>query len=564
MEILNVENLTFSYSNSTSPVLNNISFSVNPGEFIVLCGSTGSGKSTLLKNLKKELAPLGKREGNIYIKGNKIAFDDEESSKQKDNDCFVGFVMQNPKEQIVTDKVWHELAFGLENMNVPQEKMALKVAEMASYFGIESWFDKNVNELSGGQMQLLNLASIMVMNPSILILDEPSAQLDPIAASEFFRILYKLNRDFALTVIIAEHRLEELLPLCDKLMLMEDGKITGFDEAFRVIGNIDIKDDVFEALPASYRMFRNISDANNNRFPLTIREGRDFLSDYCKAEKISDNIIGLKKINDDKKRAFRTDKEKETALEFKDICFRFDKDSADVLNDLSIKVYSGEVFCILGGNGSGKTTALNVAAGLLKPYSGTVKVFGKKIKEYKNQSLYNKCLSMMPQDVQTVFLHNTVYEELGKPKKSTDSDILKDFPFDVASLFDKHPYDLSGGEQQILALAKAYMTEPKLLLMDEPTKGLDVKRKKTFVKLLKTMKERGITCIIVTHDVELAAECADRCALFFRGNSVSCSDPYNFFTDNNFYTTSAVRLTKDICGPYITVENTINGLKSAN
>ena len=553
MEILDVKNLTFTYPNGDSPVLNNISFQIQAGDFVVLCGSTGSGKSTLLKMLKKELTPLGKREGQVFIQGNELKFDEEEKKSEKNSNGFVGFVMQNLKEQIVTDKVWHELAFGLENINMSQEKMALRVAEMASYFGIEGWYERNVNELSGGQMQLLNLASVMVMDPVILLLDEPSAQLDPIAASEFFQTLYKLNRDFALTVVIAEHRLEELIPICDKLMLMKNGSLSGFGKTGEVLNKIEPDEEIFEALPSAYRLFRKLDDRKSG-YPVSIRDGRDYLRHYLEEAEKS----GIPQVNSEEK----TEKEsKVPALEFKDVFLRFSKDSNDVLAGMDLKVYSGEIFCILGGNGSGKTTALNVAAGLLRPYSGTVKVFGKKIKEYKNQSLYNKCLSMLPQDVQTVFLHNTVFEELGLQKKDIDAFEEDDFPYDLKPLFYKHPYDLSGGEQQILALAKAYMTEPKLLLLDEPTKGLDAYRKLQFAEMLKKLKSKGITCIIVTHDVELAAKCADRCALFFRGKAVACSKTDEFFINNNFYTTSTVCITKNLCGPYVTVEDAVERLK---
>ncbi|MBR4342701.1 MAG: energy-coupling factor ABC transporter ATP-binding protein [Lachnospiraceae bacterium] len=543
MEIIDVRNLTFKYSNGTEPVINKISFTVSEGDFVVLCGETGSGKSTLLRLLKKELNPNGERTGEIYLDGKRILTDEDD--KKEIDPVRIGFVMQNPKEQTVTDKVWHELAFGLENMGLNREVMAAKVAETAGYFGIEDWYEKNVNELSGGQLQLLNLASVMVMNPDILILDEPSAQLDPVSASEFFATVQKLNMDFALTVIIAEHRLEELVPMCNRLMVMEHGEIKAYGKPKEVIGNIEKNDEVFDSLPAAYRLYSELGEKSNpDILPLTVREGRMLVKQYTGfSEKTEVNSFQAKLPEKKAKR--------EPALELDNVFFRFKRETPDVLKNLSLKVYSGEIFCILGGNGSGKTTALNVSAGLLKPYSGSVKIFGKKIKEYKNGSLYNKCLSMLPQDVQTVFLYNTVKEEIENMKGSGK---LEGFPYDIGKLADKHPYDLSGGEQQIAALAKAYVTEPKILLLDEPTKGLDAYRKREFSEMLKKLKEQGITCIVVTHDVELAAIIADRCAMFFRGEAVSVGEPHDFFSGNNYYTTLAVRLSRGICVPEITVK----------
>ena len=332
MEILDVRNLTFKYSNGNVPVINNVSFTVDEGDFVVVCGSTGSGKSTLLRLLKKELNPVGTRTGSIFIAGEELIEDDEE---QRITGHRIGFVMQNPKEQIVTDKVWHELAFGLENTRVDRNTMASKIAEIAGYFGIEDWFEKNVNELSGGQMQLLNLASVMVMDPDILILDEPSAQLDPVSASSFFATVEKLNKDFALTVIIAEHRLEELIPVCSRMMVIEDGSIKSYGMPREVIGTIETDNRIYPALPAAYRLYRK-TGSELKEFPMTVREGRNFVKSIIK-----DGYLWGRSEKEQKSRDI-TEK-REPALCFKNIRFRFSADGEDVIKDLNLEIDKGEI-----------------------------------------------------------------------------------------------------------------------------------------------------------------------------------------------------------------------------
>ena len=555
MEILNVENLNFKYPKTEKYVVDGVNFHVNEGDFVVLCGPTGSGKSTLLKLLKPEITPLGEKKGHVRLFNEEIDRDIEEKKIKASR---IGYVCQNPKEQAVTDKVWHELAFGLENMGLPQSVMGAGIAEMASYFGIEDWYEKRVDELSGGQLQILNLASVMVMNPDILILDEPTAQLDPIAASEFLMTLKKLNNDFALTVIIAEHRLEELVPVCDRLLVMDDGKLISNGSPKDILKSMNPASEIFDALPSAYRIYKGLNCNIDTEPPITIREGRDYLTKYLHDSKKSPALPDCK--NTDTTGVKEKKSANDPALEFKDVSLRYEKELPDALKDLSFSVQKAEIFCILGGNGSGKTTALCAAAGLIKPYEGNIKVFGKKLKEYKNGSLYNKCLSMLPQDVQTLFLHNTVREEF-ESRKALDR--LKDFPFDISYLMDRHPYDISGGEQQLVALALVLITDPKIILLDEPTKGLDAFRKKNLAEILKTLKALGITIVTVTHDVEFAAMCADRCALFFKGSIASEGDVHSFFANNNFYTTYVCRMCRGICDGPVTVEEVCRMLKSS-
>lgn len=529
MEIFNIKNLNFTYPLCHENAVDNVSFTVKKGEFVTLCGATGSGKSTLLRLLKPELAPLGEQNGEVYFKSRPI-----NELKTVQSAAEIGFVMQRPEQQAVTDKVWHELCFGLENMNIPKSEIARRVAETAAFFGIEDWYEKSVSDLSGGQKQLLNLAAVTVMQPEVIILDEPTAQLDPIAASNFIFALKKLNRELSLTVIIAEHRLEEVIPLSDRLLVMEKGRLLYCDTPLEVVKRADDLPQLTLAMPAAARLYRMTGKIGEA--PLDVRGGRDYIESNFK-----NNLRAL---------PYGEYRRSDIpALEFKNAYFRYGRDLPDVLCGLELTVYKGEIFCILGGNGSGKTTLLSAAAGNIRLYGGSIKIFGKDIKKYKNMSLYKACVSMLPQDVQTVFLKNTVGEELCDVKLQAEM-----LPYDLSHLYSRHPYDLSGGEQQLVALAKALASKPSILLMDEPTKGLDAAAKLKLTDVIKRLKADGITVIAVTHDAEFAARCADRCALFFRGNVVSSGVPSEFFSQNRFYTTAASRMTSGYYDGAVTVE----------
>ena len=537
MEILTVKNLNFTYPLCQEKAIRNLSFSIQKGEFIVLCGATGSGKSTLLNMLKPELTPVGEKSGEIFLKGRPL-----EQLSETESAMTVGYVMQKPEQQIVTDKVWHELAFGLENLHFPQNVIARRVAEMASYFGIGAWYDRNTAELSGGQKQLLNLASVMTMHPKILILDEPTAQLDPIAASEFLSVIKKLNQDSGLTVILTEHRLEEAIPLCDRLMIMHNGRILTAEPPRQAVLSVRKHPDLLCAMPAASRVFLELECEGT--CPLTVREGRELMQKYDKNQ--------VKTLPEMPYQHSETQ-----ALAFQDVYFRYERHSPDILQGVNLTVYEREIFCILGENGSGKSTCLKTAAGLLKIYSGNIRIFGKKLKAYRGNALYQNCLAMLPQDVQTMFLKNTVREELAEAGTE-----LAFLPFDAGKLLDRHPYDLSGGEQQLAALAKVLAVKPKLLLLDEPTKGIDAAAKQQIIQVLRKLKQDGMTIISVTHDVEFAAECADRCAMFFHGRMIAEDTPKRFFSENSFYTTAVSRMTRDYFQNAVTVQDAVSLCKA--
>ncbi len=528
MALLEVKNLSFSYPQCGNQAVKQVSFKLDKGDFCILCGATGSGKSTLLRCLKREIAPKGTMTGEILYNGKPIG-----DMSERESACRIGFVSQHPQQQIVTDKVWHELAFGLENMGLAQTVIRQRVAETACYFGIEDWFGRDTASLSGGQQQLLCLAAVMVMQPDILLLDEPTAQLDPIAVGSFLSTLQRLNRELSLTVLLIEHRLEEAVPLSGKMLAMEGGCLIADGETRKVVSELRGHPVLSKAMPAAARVAEMWHAAD---CPLTVREGRRMLE--------SQRLIGDRP-------TFGGGAAADTppALEMKDVYFRYERNVPDVLRGLNLTVHTGEIFCLLGGNGSGKSTALACAARLQRPYAGNIMIFGKKQRAYTGQTLYRDCLALLPQDVQTLFMHSTVEEELKKSHADTEN-----FPMDFTPLLKRHPYDLSGGEQQALALCRALAAHPKLLLLDEPTKGLDAFACEKMTELLRALRSKGLTVLCVTHDVSFAAACADRCALLFRGEIVACAEPHAFFAGNHYYTTPANRMARGICDTAICAE----------
>jgi len=437
------------------------------------------------------------------------------------------------------------LAFGLENLGLPTEVTRRRVGEMASYFGIQDWFRKRTDELSGGQKQLLNLAAVMVMQPKVLILDEPTSQLDPIAASEFLATLQKLNRELGLTVILAEHRLEEVFPDADRVLLMDGGRILLCDAPERIGAALPAGHPMRAGLPSAVRIFQSLHIPD--RCPLTVREGRDFL------ERHFGSRGGM--LPEPEYRHGEA-----VAVELKNVWFRYERDLPDVLRGTSMQVYAGELYAVLGGNGTGKTTMLQVIAGIGKAYRGKVLVDGRLIREYRGNSLYHGLLALLPQNPQTVFIRDTVradfYEILeahGVPKQEREKRVSEAAArFGIAHLLDRNPFDLSGGEQQKCALAKVLLTEPRILLLDEPTKGIDAGAKQVLRDILTRLKADGMTLLMVTHDVEFAAETADRCALFFDGEILSADTPSRFFGGNTFYTTAANRMARTLCPNAVT------------
>lgn len=533
MEQIICKSLSFSYPLSSGKALNDINFSVRKGEFIVLCGKSGCGKTTLLRHLKKELMPAGEKEGEVLFNGTPVQLLSKRIASSG-----TGYVMQNPESQIVTDKVWHELAFGLENLGADTATIRLRTAEMANYFGMQGWFDKKISDLSGGKKQLLNLASVMVMNPELIIFDEPTSQLDPVAASNFLSAVSRINRDLGVTVIMTEHRLEEVFGYADRVIVMDGGKIThdctpeSLSEKMNGIDNF-----VNLALPSCIRIHSQLSSGKS---PVTVNEGAKWLSSLFEEKKPEFTEITPAVFPG-----------KQAAVELKSIFFRYEKSGRDVLRNLSLKIPEGCVFALTGGNAAGKTTLLRIISGSLRPLSGKIKIFGKDAKKSDAR------IVAMPQNVETLFACKTVFEELAETG-AEKSDIERISHLTKTDfLFERHPYDISGGEQQRVALAKLLLTNPDILLLDEPTKGMDAEFRIIFAKILNNLKKENKTVIMVSHDIEFCASYADLCSMIFEGDALCTENTNRFFSQNYFYTTSASRMSRHIFKNCVTDKDVI-------
>ena len=646
MHILEVEAFSFQYPEASAPALKQVDMTVEEGSFVVLCGKSGCGKSTLLRQCKSVLAPHGQRSGAIRYCGVPL---DEVSHRTQSAE--IGYVLQNPDNQIVTDKVWHELAFGLESLGCDTPTIRLRVAEMASYFGIQDWFMRNVSELSGGQKQLLNLASVMAMHPRLLILDEPTSQLDPIAASDFLETVRKINRDIGTTILLTEHRLEDVIPWADSLLVMDSGRMIATGTPSEIGQRLhDMGHDMFLSMPTPMQIYAGVtareqlpgaetvelkqtssagsagadetpSGDNRDRphalpCPLTVSEGRRWMQELLGAEAVRtepqpSDAAGAKERNGKPQNpsAGRTSPEETLAacgerekgasaaaempepagkrnpkdarggdipaIRVRDVWFRYDRDLPDVVRGLSMDVRRGEIFAIVGGNGTGKSTTMNLIAHIRFPYRGRIWLNGRDINKYSDDELYHGFLGVMPQNPQSLFVKKTVREDLyemidGKRQKKTSA-----YPIDMPKkeavegivsltmledLLDRHPYDLSGGEQQRLALAKVLLLRPQILLMDEPTKGIDNYFKRDLGQILRRLTAHGVTVLMISHDVEFCAQYADRVGLFFQGNLVTSNTARAFFAGNSFYTTAANRMARHFYPDAVTAEDVITAM----
>ena len=516
MQTFTISDLSFTYPTETAPALDRVSLSVEAGSFTVLCGKSGCGKSTLLRQLKPILQPHGTKTGEILFEGKPL-----ESLSQREQSARIGFVLQNLDAQLVTDKVWHELAFGLESLGLDTPTIRRRVAEIASYFGIQNWFYKPVAELSGGQKQLVNLASVMALEPSVLLLDEPTSQLDPIAATDFLSTLGRINRELGTTIILSEHRLEDALALSTNVVFMERGRVLDTGTASEVGARLkEAGSDMFSAMPVPMRIYAGVPNALS--CPVTVAQGRLWLESFSQTHKLSPVPAP----------ATAKKHEDAPAVELTEAFFRYDKDSPDVVKALSLRAYKGELLAILGGNGTGKSTLVeiltdpeeylydgkiivdeNCRIGYASQFSVRDKLSDRTVFEYLSErftELQEQIAAVCEEMAQAEDLEASYakYQQLLDRNEAMDGDnyesnISKQLAAaGMSGLADTKLHEISGGEYKLLQIMREMLLAPDLLILDEPITGLDPSAILDFYQLIRKLnQEEKVAILMVSHDM---------------------------------------------------------------
>ncbi|MEW9668551.1 ABC transporter ATP-binding protein [Ammoniphilus sp. 3BR4] len=541
--MIKIKNLHFQYPAKSSMALSGINLQVEEGEFVVICGPSGCGKSTLLRLLKHETQPFGKMEGEIYY--NQILLQDLDPLEAVRH---MAMVWQDPENQIVMEQVQEELIFALENIGYSTDIMRKRLAEMVQFFGLETWLSRKTMELSGGQKQIINLASVLLLQPKVLLLDEPTAQLDPVSGKEFIQVLKRINEEFGMTIVLVEHRLEDVFSVADRVIMMEEGSIRYVGTPQDVTEKIwRSKDHHFLSyIPSITRVYLQMENTPQAiEIPFSVKDGRKWLAKKR-----------IKRVEESQK---PQQQERQSVLQVRDLDFRYVKDSPSILNGLDLDVYKSDFLAIVGGNGSGKSTLLQIMGGLLKPQSGKVLLGGIKMGKLNKQELYRR-VAYLPQNPLTYFTYDTVEQELEYAANRFSSHALLETMIQdlgIESLLQNHPHDCSGGERQKVSLACLLLGQPEIILLDEPTKGMDPVSQQAFAKLLGELHHQGLIIVMVTHHIEFAARYANRCAMLFDGIMTAEGDPSSFFSGNFFYTTHLNRMSRDWFPTALTEEEVI-------
>ncbi|MDD3314232.1 MAG: energy-coupling factor transporter ATPase [Syntrophaceticus sp.] len=540
LALLEIQNLNYQYPKSSDLALRNINLKIDEGEFLLVVGGSGSGKSSLARLLAGLIPEFygGKIQGKLLFQGKELKGDERLALNSH-----VGIVFQDPEKQLVMTSVEAEIAFGLENLGVPRQEMFRRVAEVMTFLNLAHLKKEFTANLSGGEKQKVALAAVIAMHPRILVLDEPTSQLDPVAAGELLDFVEYLNKELGYTVVLIEQRLERCFHLADRLLVMEQGEIIcdgpPGDVARWQVGH------KIPFIPPVARFFASL---NSPVIPLTVKDGRQELNKYL--------TPGLQEKSKTRQRFSAVKDKNRVVLQGKDLWYTY-PGGAEVIRGQSLCVEEGEFVVILGANAAGKSTLLKLLAGLFKPDRGSVRLFGKDTRQLPLNELGRQVgyLSQNPNDYlfqdtvedELLFtLHNFQLADEGKCEE-----ILK--RLNLYGLRHKNPRDLSSGERQRVALASIMVAGPPLLLLDEPTRGIDYRLKKELGSSLHEITASEGTVVMVTHDVEFAAEYASRVVMVFDG-MVACDGSRDILGESIFYAPQMARLFRGTAADVLTVD----------
>ena len=525
---IEVRGLSFAYPGAEAPVLEGLDWRVSQGAFALLVGGTGSGKSTLLSLLKPEIAPAGTRSGELRVLGEPVADMDVRASAER-----VGYVFQDPENQIVCETVWHEMAFGLENLGMPRDEIRRRVAETSYFFGLEDWLHRDTDTLSGGRKQLLSLAAVLALRPRVLLLDEPTSQLDPVAEKNFLHALFRVNRELGCTVVVATHQPRPMLEYATCAYRIEDGRVCEVAD----IASLGHREGLFSGEVPGWGALRRakngvFSSVSGQLGSLDPRAGAPGAKKGLKSDKSGEfeaQILSQDDLGVPSRAGGRRILQKMhggSATTLSEGWFRYDRATGWVLRGLDVTFSAGAVHAIVGGNGCGKSTMLSVLAKTAKLQRGRM-VRGA------------ASAALLPQNPKALLVAETVHDELMEWASTCgyDEDAAQERAAQLGldGLDGRHPYDLSGGQRQLLALAKLLLIGPELLLLDEPTKGLDLASRRIIARALRDHAKAGGTVIMATHDLDFAEQVADDIAMMFDGEIACMEPPADFFADNVFY-----------------------------
>lgn len=534
--MIDLSNVTYSYPNSPRLALKEATLTIQAGEFVLVVGASGSGKSTLLRCFNGLVPHFhgGTIQGRVRVFGRNPI----EVGPRGMGDL-VGFVFQDPETQFVTERVEDELAFAMENHNLPLTTMRRRIEEVLDQLSIAHLRERRIDTLSGGERQRVSIGSVLTLQPSVLVLDEPTSQLDPQAAEEVLTTLQKLNEDLGLTVIISEHRLERVAQYADRICYLPGaGKPLLLDESRAVLAQIPLA-------PPLARLGRALGWTP---LPLTIKEARPHAGELKRRLKPAKPAANGDAGSNGK-----------PVISVKDVWFRYRETEA--LKRVNLSVAGGEFLALMGRNGSGKSTLLKNMVGLLKPDQGQIMVLDQNTKKTALTDITRR-VGFVPQNPGRLLFKETLADELAFTRGAHNLPLRDPGPLLKQLSLEEHahsyPRDLSSGERQRAALAAILAAEPQILLLDEPTRGLDYANKTALLNQLRQLQAQGITIIMATHDVELVARCAGRVVLMGEGEIVVDGPVRAVMTESLVFAPQINKLLRD--DRFLTVEDVLEQL----